>query len=39
MENMRNIEELYIKFKNQGLSDDEAYTEAYSVICNMDEEE
>ena len=33
------IYELYLQFKEQGLNDDDAYTEAVSVIYNQDEDE
>ena len=33
------IYELYLQYKEQGLSDDNAYTEAASVIYNQDFEE
>lgn len=33
------IYELYLQYKEQGLSDDDAYTEAASIIYNQDEDE
>ena len=33
------IYELYLQYKEQGLSDDDAYTEAAADIYNQDEEE
>ena len=30
--------EIYNEYIGQGMNEDDAYTEAYSVICNMDED-
>lgn len=32
-------EELYRKFRAEGMSEDEAFDEVYSVECNLDHEE
>lgn len=31
--------ELFDKFKAEGMSDDDAFSEVYSIECNMDEED
>ena len=44
MEVFKNLDEekakeLFDKFKAKGMSDDEAFSEVYSIECNMDEED
>lgn len=31
--------ELFDKFKAEGMSDDDAFSEVYSIECNLDEDE